>query len=54
MGLIDRWSVYVAELIGIFYAISVVFKIAYEHLGTADRQLIATILCDSRSALQAV
>jgi ribonuclease HI len=31
-----------------------VFKIAHQHFKTADRQLTATILCDSRSALQAV
>jgi hypothetical protein len=27
VGPMDRWSVHVAELIGIFYAISIVFKI---------------------------
>ena len=54
VGPMSRWSVHVAELIGIFYAISVVFKIAHQRLRTADRQLTATILCDSRSALQAV
>jgi hypothetical protein len=51
VGLMDRWSVYVAELIGIFYAISMVFMLAHQRL--ADRQKTATILCDSRSALQA-
>jgi DNA repair protein RadC len=29
VGSMDHWSVYVAELIGIFYAVSTVFKIAY-------------------------
>jgi hypothetical protein len=53
VGPMDRWSVHVAELIGIFYGISIVFKIAHERLGTANRQLTATILCDGRSALQA-
>ncbi|OQE11161.1 hypothetical protein PENFLA_c080G07693 [Penicillium flavigenum] len=46
VGPMSRWSVHVAELIGIFYAISVVFKIAHQHLRIADRQLTATILCD--------
>ena len=55
VGPMDRWSVHVAELIGIFYAISTVFKISHqrprtEHNGTTT----ATILCDSRSALQAI
>jgi ribonuclease HI len=53
VGLVDRWSVHVAELIGIFYAISMVFKIAYQRLSLDSRQKTATILCDSRSALQA-
>jgi ribonuclease HI len=51
VGPMDRWSVHVAELIGIFYAISMVFMLAHQRL--ADRQKTATILCDSRSALQA-
>lgn len=42
-------SIHIAELIGIFYAISIVFKIAHQHLRTADRKLTATILCDNRS-----
>jgi ribonuclease HI len=50
VGPMDRWSVHVAELIGIFYAISMVFMLA--HQGLANRQKTATILCDSRSALQ--
>jgi ribonuclease HI len=50
----DRWSVHVAELIGILYAISIVFKIAHQRLRLKDGQQSATILCDSRSALQAV
>lgn len=50
----DRWSVHVAELIGIFYAISIVFKIAHQQVRSMDGQQTATILCDSRSALQAV
>jgi ribonuclease HI len=54
VGSMDRWSVHVAELIGIFYAISIVFKIAHQHLRSTVEQQTATILCDSRSALQAV
>ncbi|OGE46890.1 hypothetical protein PENARI_c093G11063, partial [Penicillium arizonense] len=55
VGPMDQWSVHVAELIGIFYAISTVFKISHqrpstEHNGTTT----ATILCDSTSALQAI
>ncbi|KAJ5199442.1 hypothetical protein N7472_004646 [Penicillium cf. griseofulvum] len=34
-------SVYVAELIGIFYAISVVFKIAYQYLRIASTEVLA-------------
>jgi ribonuclease HI len=54
VGPMDRWSVHVAELIGIFYAISIVFKIAHQHSRTADEQQTASILCDSRSSLQAI
>ncbi|KAJ9481485.1 hypothetical protein VN97_g11991 [Penicillium thymicola] len=55
VGPMERWSVHVAELIGIFYAISTEFKIGHQqprttHSGTTT----ATILCDSRSALQAI
>lgn len=54
VGPMDRWSVHVAELIGIFYAISMVFKMAHQHSRTADRRQTASILCDSRSSLQAI
>jgi ribonuclease HI len=51
----DRWSVHVAELIGIFYAVSIVFKISHQQPRTEhDRTTTATILCDSRSTLQAI
>jgi ribonuclease HI len=53
VGPTDRWSVHVAELIGIFYAISTVFKIACQQPSLGSTQKTATILCDSRSALQA-
>jgi len=50
----DRWSVHLAELIDIFYAISTVFKLAHQPSGSLERRRkTATILCDSRSALQA-
>lgn len=52
VGPIDRWSVHVAELISIFYAISVVSKISHQRSSPGSRQITATILCDSRSALQ--
>jgi ribonuclease HI len=54
VGPMDRWSIHTAELIGIFYAISMVFKVAsqlsnhFKHIPKT-----ATILCDSKSALQA-
>jgi ribonuclease HI len=54
VGPMDRWSVHAAELIGIFYAISSVFKIAHDRSRTRDGTTIATILCDSKSALQAI
>jgi ribonuclease HI len=54
VGSMDHWSVHVAELIGIFYAVSIVFKIAHQQVRSVDGQQTATILCDSRSALQAV
>ncbi|KAK9847031.1 Endonuclease/exonuclease/phosphatase [Penicillium brevicompactum] len=54
VGPMDRWSVHVAELIGIFHAVNTVFKMAHQRLRTEDRQTTATILCDSRSALQAI
>jgi ribonuclease HI len=55
VGPMDRWSVHVAELIGIFYAVNVVFKLFHQRLNTVNRvPVIATILCDSKSALQAI
>ncbi|KAJ5157307.1 uncharacterized protein N7482_008407, partial [Penicillium canariense] len=46
VGPTDRWSVHTAELISIFYAMSVVFKIAISN------QQESPILSDRRSALQ--
>ncbi|CAG8068633.1 unnamed protein product, partial [Penicillium nalgiovense] len=54
VGSMERWSVHVAELIGIFYAVSMTFKLAHQRAIVGNqRQATATILCDSRSALQA-
>ncbi|KAJ5876421.1 reverse transcriptase [Penicillium soppii] len=55
VGSMDRWSVHVAELIGIFYAVNIVFKLAHQRsiIGNS-RHATATILCDSKSALQAI
>ena len=48
VGPMDRWSVHVVELIGIFYAISTVFKVAHQPSESLERrQKTATILCDS-------
>ena len=55
VGSMERWSVHVAELIGIFYAISMVFKLAHQRpVVRNDVHATATILCDSRPALQAI
>ena len=55
VGPMDRWSVHAAELIGIFYAVNMVFKLFHQRLNTVNRvPVIATILCDSKSALQAI
>jgi ribonuclease HI len=55
VGPMERWSVHVAELIGIFYAVSMGFKLAYQRaIAGNQRQATATIVCDSRSALQAI
>ncbi|KAJ6016452.1 reverse transcriptase [Penicillium herquei] len=51
----ERWSVHVAELIGIFYAVDMVFKLAHQRTNLENGvPTTATILCDSRSALQAI
>ena len=53
VGPMDRWSVHVAELIGIYHAVGTVFKMAHQQPTPEGRQT-ATIFCDSRSALQAI
>ncbi|EED11824.1 reverse transcriptase, putative [Talaromyces stipitatus ATCC 10500] len=55
IGSMEYWSVYTAELMAIYYAISLVLKIALENWDTtASQQEPATILSDSMSALQAI
>ncbi|XP_024085694.1 uncharacterized protein LOC106673621 [Cimex lectularius] len=56
IGSMANWSVYAAELIGIFYAISLVLKVASSRprVPTTSQQEPATILCDNMSALQAI
>jgi ribonuclease HI len=55
VGSMERWSVHVAELIGIFCATSMVFKLAHQRAKVGNHiHATATILCDSRSALQAI
>jgi ribonuclease HI len=55
VGPMGRWSVHAAELIGILYAVDMVFKLAHQRTDREDGSVpTATILCDSRSALQAI
>jgi hypothetical protein len=55
LGPMDQWSVHVAELVRIFYAISLVYKLAHQNERSATTlQASATILGDSMSALQAI
>jgi ribonuclease HI len=55
VGPMERWSVHVAELIGIFNAVDMVFRLAHENSNAEDETpTTATVLCDSRSAIQAV
>ncbi|KAJ5402736.1 uncharacterized protein N7487_008632 [Penicillium crustosum] len=54
VGPMDRWSVHVAEVIGIFHAVGTVFKMAHQRVRPKGGQVTATILCDSSSALQAI
>jgi hypothetical protein len=55
VGSMERWSVHVAELIGIFHAISMVLKIFHQRPSQTDSSpTTATIMCDSRLASQAI
>jgi ribonuclease HI len=55
IGSMEFWSVYAAELMAIYYAISLVYQLARmnQDIPTAQREP-ATILSDSMSALQAI
>jgi hypothetical protein len=45
VGAMDRWSVHVAELVGIFYAINMVFRLAHQRSSDAyGGPMTATIL----------
>ena len=51
----EHWSIYTAELMAIYYAISLILKIGMENQDTpVDKPEPATILSDSMSALQAI
>lgn len=51
----DRWSVHIPELIGIFYAVNMVCKLAHQRKGDAYKcSVTATILRDSKSALYSI
>jgi ribonuclease HI len=55
IGSMEHWSVYAAELMAIYYAISLAYQIAMENQDTPAIKLEpATILSDSMSALQAI
>jgi ribonuclease HI len=55
VGPMDRWSVHAAELIGIFYAVNMVFNLFHQRSSAVNRvPVIASILCDSKSTLQAI
>jgi ribonuclease HI len=55
IGSMEFWSVYAAELMAIYYAISLVYQLARmnQDIPTAQREP-ATILSDSMSVLQAI
>jgi hypothetical protein len=51
----EHWSVYAAELMAIYYAISLVYQISRKKRSALDMvERPATILSDSMSALQAI
>ena len=51
----NRWSVHVAELIGIFHSISSVLKVAHWHpQAVHPRATMMTILCNSKSVLEMI
>jgi hypothetical protein len=51
----DRWLAYIAELVSIFYAVNIVFKLFHQRLNVVNRvPIIAAIIYDSKSAFQAI
>lgn len=55
VGIMDRWSVHAAELIGILYAINIINLVAVRRWTRShSRVRSATIFSDSMSALQAI
>ena len=55
IGSMEYWSIYAAELMAIYYAISLVFQLAMKSQGSpAAKHEPATILSDSMSSLQAI
>ncbi|KAK5805981.1 hypothetical protein VI817_000239 [Penicillium citrinum] len=51
----DRWSVHAAWLIGVLHAFDIINEIALQsRRSTGRRMKLATILSDSKSALQAI
>ena len=54
VGSMEYWSVYAAELMAIYYAVSLVLQSAMTHNNSIMQHEPATILSDSMSALQAI
>ncbi|CEL10491.1 Putative Reverse transcriptase [Aspergillus calidoustus] len=55
IGSMEHWSVYAAELMAIYYAISLAFSTAMKNQNTPATEInLVTILSDSMSALQAI
>jgi ribonuclease HI len=54
VGSMEHWSVYAAELMAIYYAISLVYLLVMKNQRTSAQREPATILSDSMSALQAI
>lgn len=55
IGSMEHWSVYAAELMAVYYAISLVYQMAWKNQETSTaNQEPVPILSDSMSALQAI
>ena len=50
----EYWSVYAAELMAIYYAVSLVLQLAMTNNNSIMQHELATIRSDSMSALQAI